>query len=811
MRKVKSQKQQRWLTVGGLSALIVTAFSVGLTLTFNSVAARAPSYSLHSQASATPVSPQTATTNKISVPTVDDTHGTTLVFGTNYVRLNQKVAYDTTKNELSVVSLLGVYDGLGTPLQQIELRAGYTRLSAINANDATAGFVVSGLDQTKALYYPVDVAKRQLNVAGAVSVDVPSNAQTVGANFNYLTAATNTNVATTTTVNEPVVVSATTSQTGANNPEINVSIIPLEKDQTTKITQIKTAVAAQFDAIKVVDSFAADNSLYLGVNLLANNTVVGSQLLLIRDGAFISGGPSFTLPFGLNALGYDQTNKTLYAQYDDAADHVFRMWGYDTARPDVFAQLESQPKTNPDSDMVVIRDYGVAALNKTKGEVNAYAFVAGSLVNAPNFAIPTAAYQNNFMRTNPQKLSDLVYNPNTKQFALFYAYDAYVDGVVTWSDLKANKTTERFYTNAAPLHVDYEVVANAMKQQTGWSDVYASVYANKLAKNNYAPLVIIPDYYAAQSKQAQLNNQQAFNFAVNANDNAGTFNLTVHTNPSNTQKDGGSQTLLDYTFKGYLQVDPSALQATYATVPEIVQKSPSELQAALSDPATAVATKNDIFMMFGINKQYAQLPYDVKINGYNVFGQTDIQLSFPTLTKTNLSNTKTNGAVVNQAATSSLTATNTSNNLMFANRFNLAMERWFIPTVTVFAVVAATALLITMWFTWGKKVYARYATKVKQKLEQEYEALHILAQDGINSEQEMNKNPVAFANTATINEHADVKARFREEAPYLNRRQHDRTYDRAVKNRPLAGFHERLVNDDLSWAPWMALTHPINE
>lgn len=369
--------------------------------------------------------------------------------------------------------------------------------------------------------------------------------------------------------------------------------------------------------------------------------------------------------------------------------------------------------------------------------------------------------------------------------------------------MKANKTSESYYENIAPVHVDYEQLANAIAAQKGWTDTFASAYAKAASANSFAPVVVVPDYYAKMRDNAALNGNGSFAFDYAANDNAGTFSLTV-----SGEVDGTEQTLLSYTFAGFKRVDPADIKATYSGSSALVDKTPTELQAALDDPATADQTKAEVFAMFGIDPQYAQLPYDVKINGYDVLGHADIQLSFPTVSSGAAAAT---GQQSGSALLERQDATAAGSDLAFSNRFTLTAERWFIPTVAVCAAIVLAALLTALWFAWGKKAYARYAAKAKLKIEREYEALSILTEEDGSRDAAKGRNPMAFAGTEELNEHASVKARFREEAPYLNRRETDPSYERAVRKRGLSGFHERLDDAEISWGPRMALTHPISE
>ena len=731
----------------------------------------------------------------VEIPSINDTSAKTLILGTNYIRLNNKVIYEEETRSLKSVAILGVYTDKLIAVQEIVLPAGYNQLSAINTNDITQGIVVSSFESTEAFYYGVDVKNKCLDTANVKSVTVPKNSYSVGANIDKKDEFQDEN--------QHVIVSSSVAadKTNSSSYMVNVTITYIEDGSTNVIEELKTQISSEYNRIKLIDSYAIDSSLYFGLNFYnQSDDIVGSQLFLLKNGQQVPGGPSILLPLQINSMVYDKEHNSLYVQYLDRRDNVLRMWGYDTGSPDKFAQLGAIPNGNTFNQMVVIPGEGVASLTKDKKEVRLFQFQTGSLISAPDFNVVKNVYGNHFMKTKSAYISDLVYNPNTKAFSLFYSYNSFVDGIITWTDLKAN-STESYYTNIAPVHINYADMLTKMNEDK-WINKFASVYAQQHFETSFEEFLVIPQYYKTIQTNSILNSDDSFKITYDVNENLGLFNLNVEMKDVQTEE---VTNLVNFNVRGFEKVNPKDIYVNYDMNSSLLSQTPTELEAMLNDPETAELTRDRIFELFGINKRYSALPYEIQINGYNVLGQIDIKISFPTVSVQNQDvNPK---FIANQSATDLVTS-----QLSFENQFKLMVERWFIPVMVVVSLVALFLILLAVWFAIGRKLYRNYLEHSEQKLVAEYESLNILtdSDEAIQDNFGNIRNPMAMLDTTAINVEREQKVRFREELAYINNCENQKRYENVVK-KGLSGFHKSLMDNNNFWNPQMLLTTPIND
>ncbi|WP_027119507.1 hypothetical protein [[Mycoplasma] testudinis] len=734
---------------------------------------------------------------------VDDKNGSTLNFGSSFIRLNNKEVYDQTTNTLNLKSVLSVYDQYATIVQAIPLDYGYNHLSLINNNDISQGIIVSN-ETGKALWFGVDLINNKI-INNPKIVNVPANSISVGANFNVTSGDL--------TTNDAVVVStiAKPSTTNSDSYLLDITVTSVKSQNSYHVQNIKT-IANAFNSISVVDSYAIGTNLYLGINFYNTNnqnsakTAVGSELVLLDSKGFVSGGPSFVLPFQLNALTFDSEHNSLYAQYFDSIDNVVRMWMFDTSQSDFFAQLGIIPKSNLFTDLTYVPGVGVAALNASKTQVQLFGFKSNAPVNAPDFRNPIATFQNDFMRNNGFLASDLLYNPLTKKFNLFYSVDDFVDGIIQWNQ-KATTTDNSGYANMVPVHVDYHKLMKTASAQK-WSNTFASVYAKSQIAKSFSDFLIIQGYYDQLLKQNQLNKDDSFNLSYTANENLGQLNINVTAKPLNAPM---QIQLLNTAITGFEKITPDQIKANINHSSVLFSKTPSEVQALLADPATADQTKMDVFNLFGFDQKYAQLPFTVKVLNSTVLGNINFEINFDTVSVPGVSNNQpleTNqSAILNNQA-----AVTTSSSLNFSNDFKLSVERWFIPVISTLAVLIVVAIGIGLWFAFGKKLYAKYSVRSKERIMEEFSPLEVLDK----SEPVVNLSPsLKTANNLSMTSITNVngnqlKVRFREETPYIRKREFDKTYNRVVIDPSLYKFHEKLAKYQINWNPRMKLKQPIS-
>ena len=723
-----------------------------------------------------------------------DQNGSTLNFASSFIRLNNKQIYNEVKNVLETKSLLQIYNQYAIVEQSIELNEMFNHLSMVDTNDISKGIVVSNLFG-KALWFDVDLIKNRLK-PDFKSVNVPINSTSVGANFN-------TKNSDGKETNESVVVSAEAKNDASNSYFLDITVTSINSLNKYHVDQIKTS-AREFNAIEVVSSYAIGTNLFLGLNffnidqMTHTKKAIGSEMIFLKDGKFVPGGPSFFLHFTLTTMIFDAEHRSIYAQYRDIKDKSLRIWGFGTDKPDAFAQITAQVN-HEFSSMTYVPGVGIAALNASKTTVELFKFAEQSLTTAPNFTA-AVSFQNNLMRNGELKISDLVFNPSTKTFNLFYAPDNFTDGFIQWN-LNATVDDDTWYTNFVPIHIDYEKLIK-IKNQNSWLNVFASVYARQEISKVFADFLVLDGYYQSLRKQNQLNKDDSFVINYVVNDNLGEIKLTITGKPQAIEN---SITLLDTSVHGYRKVLPSNIVTNINRSSDLFNKTPSEVQALLSDPLTTTQTKLEIFDLFGFAKEYAQLPFDVKINDTSVLGNINFQITFNTVHTTAKNSLISNHSeiVTNQ---NDLTNSQAST-LNFSDAFQISIERWFIPVVTILAIIVFAGIILGLWFSYGKRLYKRYVTGNQQRIMEEY---HALEEAAIENE--------AFLKTSDLQLPVTISksvpktafgARFREEIPYVKKRQDQQIDRRLANSHNIDNFHTQLAKKRIHWQASLSLTKPV--
>lgn len=715
---------------------------------------------------------QTKTLSNVSdsLPKVNDKNGKLILFGSDVIRLNNKLVYEN--NQIVSKSVLGVYDQWNTALQTINLNPDYNNLSQIDNNDLSKGIVVSN-ETGSALWFGINITNKKI-INDPKKINVPDNTISVGANFNVIENKKS--------VNKPVIVSAQTLSNDSGSYYVNISVTNIDSlNSYSKELDLSSVI---FNNIKFVDSFAINNNLYLGINLYNNSKLAGSELILLSNGNLISGGPSFVLPFQLNSLVYDQEHNSIYAQYFDLADNSLRMWGFDVNNPDSFAQLGTIGQGNVFSQMVYVKGYGVASLNQSKNSISLFQFKTNSFINAPDFTDAKIIYSPSFANDNTNLISNLIFNPNTNNFSLFYAADQYVDGIITWS-FNENQSNKPDYQNIVPVHIDYQKLINAM-QDPSWKSNFASVYAENNLSNSFNSFLIIPSYYKNIQNQAILNNNKSFSISYQANENLGMFTIDVA-----SSHDGSSNvsSLLVQSIGGFSKVTPQDLTVNYTNSSPLLDKTPSEVQSLLNDPKTSQQTKNEVFKLFGINSKYQVLPFNVSVIDSNVLGKIKFQIEFPTIKNSPLIE---KSKIISNRSGQDLTS---SGPVSFDNTFKISIEHWFIPVVTVASIILLILILTGCWFLFGRKIYWRIAAKSKERLELQY--LHLNSDLESSNNEELNIDSSIEGNNLISSE---LRERFKEEKPFAKKAIKYKNVWKNKKNDPgIQNFHEILKMQNLNW------------
>lgn len=683
------------------------------------------------------------TNNENTIPVYNDTNGKSLVLGKNILRLNNKIIFSNENNlpKLESASTLTVYDQELIKIQEIILPKKYNQLTAIDDTDIKKGVVVSGDNASKAIYYPIDLANAKLDENAQIIVDVPVNTYKLGGNINYLVEDK--------IINKPIIFCLQlVNQKNINEySQIKLTIRDIQSNSILENFKLILDCNFTFDQIKLINSYAINDNLFLGINFLKNNSIIFSNLVSLKNGELVLGGPSSVfLPFSINAMTYDP-NGAIYIQYYDKFDNTLRYWSYYTDKIDRFAQLDSEPittsKNNIITNMIAIPNNGIIGLNAQKNTIKLFKYEKSNFWYAPNFT-NSITYKNSFVSENNQFISDLVYNQNTKKINLFYSYNAFVDGVIFWSDLNSVQN-ENIYTNIVPVHINYKELIDLINS-TEWKKLFASEYANKNISNSFEDFLVIPEYWKEKQNNSLLNQDESFEILFNANDIVGAFNLIVQIKNIENQHIN----LLNFDVIGFEAVDYNKVFTKYDYSSDLLRKTPTELNAMINNPNTVEETKEKIFDLFGINKRYQRLEYQISIKDYNVLGIVDIEIYFPTLIINDKKNTKSSADELR---------INSSNYLSFRNKFNFSIEVWFIPVVTIAGVIV---LIIFGWLLWkffGKKLYAKYVFLHKENVLHECEN---------NLKNEKNEKFLKF-HINTISNNHNLEARFNEEIPFVKR------------------------------------------
>ncbi len=685
-----------------------------------------------------------------TMPTVNDTNGKTIIVGKNVIRLNNKVAYDPqSAQQLVSTSTLTVFDEMFRVVQQIDLNGIYGQMSAVDANDLSKGIVVSDYDAATAVYFAVDVRTQTVDAASRQHFAVPLHAYHAAGNFDLN--GTNKRI--------PVIVSIYPSK----NSNVDLLITSIETGGTRMIQIPKQVKDKVFDEISLVDCLSINDRLYIGINLLNAKTPVGSTLILLKDGQVIPGGPTFDLAFAMKSMTNDNQAKRLYVQYRDLNDNSIRLWSYNTSNVTSFGQESGGTDKSTFSQMITVTQQGkeaasgIVTLGEDKSDIQYYDI---NNLNAHKYK-----YAFTFFKSEKARLSDLVYNSYTNKFNLFYSYNEYVDGVVSWSfdDTYTNTeiSDESLFTNVAPVHVRYFDYLKAARTEA-WRNEFASVYAKQNAANDYAEFLEIPAHYKREQTAAALNKDDRFTVKTSANDNVGSFDLSVD---QTVYADGAKATfnLLTFAAGGFKAIDPNAISARFDYGSPLLSKTPTELKQLLEDETTRAVTSEQFFQLFGIDPAYQKLDYRIDIKGYDVLGNIDVEIVFPTVYASDPSGQVNQAKMVGRSQTAAA-------NKALRSQFAATIEHWFIPVVTVSAIALLALIGCAAWFAWGKHAYENYALRSKNELLAEYEPLKILTDEQdkpLENEQGQIYNPMMLASTAQINMNATVPVRFKEEGYFF--------------------------------------------
>lgn len=717
--------------------------------------------------------------NEITVPTINDTDAETLIIGKNVIHLNNKVIYAPgTANPLVSASLLTVLDENFDKVQEIVLDSSFNKMSPIDANDVSKGIVISGWEKDEAIYYGIDINTQTIDENSKQIVKVPLHAFSVAGNFDI-----ENNGDKAPAIISVSIIDKTTASSTAKVKLIITSIM-------TKISKefvINKSVDIAFNSIELVDCISVNNKLYIGINYHQDNKPVGSDIILLVNGNMIPGGPTIKLPFSIKSMVNDDEAKKIYVQYSDINDGSIRLWSYSTINDDKFSQESGGINKETFTQMVSVTPLnstetsGIITLNSQKNSIKYYA-----MNNLNNYKYD---YDYSFFSANSDKISDIIYNKYTNKFNLFYSYDAYVDGVISWefdpTITSTNINDERYYTNIAPIHIRYADLVKLMNTDV-WKQEYASCYAKNGLKNSYNEFLEIPTYFKKIQAESIKNKDNSFEIKTTSNDNIGTFNLVVNrnekqkftttdptTNEDHVQTFVKSKNLLDFNVTNFLNINPGDIKANINYSSQLLAKTPTELEAMLNDPQTKELTQEMVFDLFGIDKKFQKLDYNIEIKGYNVLGNIDIEISFPTVFNDTIQKVSkfTNSKLMSTKSEKMLPTYFRSQHVL-ENTFNASTERWFIPIVTIASIIALSILILIIWLTLGKKLYKAYLEKSKKELLEEYEPLKILTDERdceLEDDYGNIRNPMSLVSTTEINDGLDLKVNFREEDYYFKR------------------------------------------
>ncbi|WP_033159775.1 hypothetical protein [Mycoplasmoides alvi] len=715
--------------------------------------------------------------DQVSIPTINDTNAKTLIIGKNIIHLNNKVIYvPGITNPLVSASLLTVFDENFNKVQEIILNSNFDKLSPVDANDVSKGIIISGWNEKTAIYYAIDIETQTIDEKSREIVDVPLNSYSVAGNFNKM----------------PSVISVTIT----NNLQ-DSSIPQLELTITSVLTKISNKISIPrvadipFNSIQLVDCISVNNKLYVGINYKNDGNPVGSDIILLDKGEIIPGGPTVKLPFSIKSMVNDDQAKKIYVQYSDINDGSIRFWSYSTINNDKFSQESAGCNKSVFSQMVAVTKLndkdtsGIITLNNNKNVIRYY-----DINNLNSYKYD---YNLNFFAENGNRISDIIYNKYTNKFNLFYSYDSYVDGIISWNFdptmTSSEISDERYYTDIAPIHIRYANLVKLMNTDT-WKNEYASCYAKNNLSNSFKDFLEIPTFFKNIQLESIKNKDNNFEIKTIANDNIGVFNLIVdykvgqlkeninsknntndlvkNNNEDNvtTENETKNVRLLDFNVTNFTSINPEDIKANIDHSSQLLKKTPTELKEMLENYKTKELTQEMIFDLFGIDKKFQKLDYYIVIKDYNVLGEINIEIVFPTVF---------NNANINSKAKTTndqiLLVNNALTKRSLENRFSISTERWFIPIVTISSIIVFAVIILTLWMVWGKKLYKSYLMKNKNDLLKEYESLKILTGDNCVLEDANGNvvNPMSLASTVAINENSEIKINFREEGDYFNK------------------------------------------
>lgn len=127
--------------------------------------------------------------------------------------------------------------------------------------------------------------------------------------------------------------------------------------------------------------------------------------------------------------------------------------------------------------------------------------------------------------------------------------------------------------------------------------------------------------------------------------------------------------------------------------------------------------------------------------------------------------------------------------------------------VTILAIIVFAGIILGLWFSYGKRLYKRYVIGNQQRIMEEYDALEEVA---IENEAFLKTSDLQLPVTISKSvPKAAFGARFREEIPYVKKRQ-DQQIDRHLTNsHNIDNFHAQLTKKRIHWQASLSLTKPV--
>ncbi|MDC4162994.1 hypothetical protein LNO75_00160 [Mycoplasma sp. T363T] len=735
----------------------------------------------------------------------------TLFLGKNFLRLNNAVVFDKEQRKLIQQTTIGVYDELNNQLQSIVLSNDYKQLYFVDDNDPTKGFVVSD-DLNNAIYYPIDLDTGLIDQTNAWAIATQEKASNVAA---YLS----------TQVDErnDLIKNARIVSFSVNDNQLKVVVY--NQNGSFEVENIP-AINKAFTSIKIVKSFSINNALFTGINFFDDeNNLVGSQIINIKNGAYVPGGASFDINRQINAMVYDADHNAIYAQYHFTNDNTTRMWYYSISPIDQFGQIGTMPNENYFSDLIFIKGEGIVGVNKQKNNLTLYPFERERILAAPTFKDVASSYTNDFFKLNSDKITNIIYDQKNQKFNVFYNSNIYVDGLVSFNLADFKKKSD-IYSNIVPIYIDEAKLIDEMNKQE-YQESFASVYAKNEMRNDFNKFLVIPEFYKNLENQSKIAQDKSWSLIYNSDENLGLINIKIKLKYGEKQLN-----LLDRDIFGFEAVNVNDIKTHYNKNSPLLDKTPTEIRRLLDDEKTVTETKRAIFDLYGFDAKYKQLPFDVKIKDSSVLGDISFIFSFLTIKdnkiQANFKKEQPKDSLVKQDAT----IDSNTGLLTFDNNFKLSIERWFIPVVVIAAILLMMGITTLTYFLLIQRKYPKLLASIKQRInstsnnEDEAENIEINGKININQikknqdeyvdlyqQSEVKKKERITENLklVTIEKRVDentTRELTSEQTSSTKKSQYNDFY-RNKKAATIDIFHQKMAQDQLSWNPEIKLTKQI--